>query len=107
MDTAYWGAPLNGNVFDSAINSPGEYIYTFTKSCNTSLTTISVKVNVTIQQIKNTGVSTNTSSCVTTPSYDLFSLLGNIAEVGGTWSPALTSGTGFSNPAVDAGGIYT
>ena len=101
------GAPLNGNIFDPSINLPGEYIYTFTKSCNTSLTTISVKVNVTIQQIKNPGVSTNTSSCVTTPSYNLFSLLGSTAEVGGTWSPVLSSGTGVFNPAVDAGGIYT
>jgi gliding motility-associated-like protein len=101
------GSPLNGNIFDPAINLPGEYIYTFTKSCNTALTTISVKVNVTIQQIKITGVSTNTSSCVTTPSYSLFSLLGSTAEVGGTWSPALSSGTGVFNPAVDAGGIYT
>ena len=101
------GSPLNGNVFDPAINLPGEYIYTFTKSCNTALSTISVKVNVTIQQIKNPGVNTTTSSCVTTPSYNLFSLLGSTAEVGGTWSPALTSGTGVFNPAVDAGGIYT
>ena len=101
------GSPLNGNIFDPAINLPGEYIYTFTKSCNTALTTISVKVIVSIQQIKNPGVSTTTSSCVTTPSYNLFSLLGNTAEVGGTWSPTLTSGTGVFNPAVDAGGIYT
>jgi gliding motility-associated-like protein len=100
------GSPLNGNIFDPTINSPGEYIYTFTKSCNTALTRVSVKVNVTIQQIKNTGVSTLTSSCVTTPSYDLFSLLGSTAEVGGTWSPALTSGTGVFNPAVNTGGIY-
>ena len=101
------GSPLSGNIFDPAINLPGEYLYTFTKSCNTALTTISVKVIVTIQQIKITGVSTTTSSCVTTPSYNLFSLLGSTAEVGGTWSPALTSGTGVFNPAVDTGGIYS
>jgi|UPI0004BADA0A gliding motility-associated-like protein len=101
------GSPLNGNIFDPRTNLPGEYIYTFTKTCNTALSTISVKVNVTIQQIKNTGVSTNTSSCLTTPPYDLFSLLGNTAEVGGTWSPTLTSGSGIFNPAVNAGGIYT
>ncbi len=101
------GRPLNGNIFDPAINSPGEYIYTFTKSCNTSLTTISVKVIVTIQQINKTGVSTSTSSCVTTAPYDLFPLLGSSAEVGGTWSPVLSSGTGVFNPAVDPGRIYT
>jgi gliding motility-associated-like protein len=101
------GSPLNGNVFDPTINLPGEYIYTFTKSCNTALTTVSVKVNVTLQQIKNSGINTTTSSCVTTPPYDLFSLLGSTAEVGGTWSPVLTSGTGVFNPAINAGGIYT
>jgi gliding motility-associated-like protein len=105
--TPLGGTPLNGNIFDPAINLPGEYIYTFTKSCNTSLTTISVKVNVTIQQIKIAGVSSSTSSCVTTPSYDLFTLLGSTADIGGTWSPALTSGTGVFNPAVDISGIYS
>ena len=101
------GAPLNGNVFDSAINLPGEYIYTFTKSCNTSLTTISIKVIVSIQQSKKAGVSSATSSCVTTSPYNLFPLLGTTAEIGGTWSPALPSGPGVFNPASDASGIYT
>ena len=101
------GTPLNGNVFDPTINIPGEYIYTFTKSCNTSLTTISVKVNVTIQQPKKAGVSSSTSSCVTTPSYDLFVLLGSTADIGGVWSPVLASGTGIFNPAVDISGVYS
>ena len=101
------GTPLNGNVFDVTINSPGEYIYTFTKNCNTSLTTISVKVNVTIQQSKKAGLSSSISSCVTTPSYDLFTLLGPTADLGGTWSPTLPSGTGVFNPANDLSGIYT
>jgi gliding motility-associated-like protein len=101
------GAPLNGNVFDAAINSPGEYIYTFTKNCNTSLTTISIKVIVSIQQSKKAGVSSATSSCVTTSPYNLFPLLGTTADIGGTWSPVLPSGTGVFNPATDAGGIYT
>jgi gliding motility-associated-like protein len=99
------GLPLNGNLFDAAINIPGEYIYTFTKNCNTSLTTISVKVNVTIQQTKIAGISNSTSSCVTTAPYDLFTLLGTTADIGGTWSPALTSG--IFNPATDLSGIYT
>ena len=101
------GSPLNGNIFNPSINIPGEYIYTFTKSCNTSSTTISVKVIVTIEQIKNTGVSASYSSCVTTPSYNLFTLLGSNAEVGGTWSPVLNSGTNIFNPAIDTGGIYS
>jgi len=42
------GAPLVGNVFDPAVNIPGEYNYSFTKTCNTALTFISVKVDVTV-----------------------------------------------------------
>ncbi len=101
------GKPLNGNLFESNINIPGEYIYTFTKSCNTSSTTISVKVNVTIQQTKIAGKSGLTSSCVTSAPYDLFLLLGNTAEIGGTWSPALPSGTGLFNPAKDLSDVYS
>ena len=101
------GTPLNGNLFDPNINISGEYIYTFTKTCNTSLTTISVKVNVTIQQTKIVGISSSTSSCVTTAPYDMFPLLGTTADIGGTWSPALPSGTGIFNPATDLSGVYS
>jgi gliding motility-associated-like protein len=100
------GSPLAGNVFDPNINSPGDYIYSF-PNCDVALPQITIKVNVIVQQSKNAGVSNSTSSCVTTPSYDLFPLLGTTADVGGTWSPALSSGTGIFNPAVDVSGIYT
>ena len=101
------GSPLNGNLFDPTINSPGEYIYTFTKDCNTALTTLSIKVNVTIQNSKNTGVSNSISICNNSPSLNLFDLLGSNADTDGIWSPALASGTGIFNPAVDFSGIYT
>jgi gliding motility-associated-like protein len=101
------GATLNGNIFDPNVNIPGEYIYSFTKDCNASQTNISVKVNVTIQQTKIAGVSNSTSSCVTTAPYDLFPILGTTADIGGTWSPALPSGTGIFNPAVDVSNVYS
>lgn len=101
------GAPLNNDVFDPAINIPGEYTYTFTKDCNAALSTIPVKVNVTINQAPNAGISSNYSTCVNANSFDLFSLLGNSVTTGGTWSPALSSGTSIFNPAVDQTGIYT
>jgi gliding motility-associated-like protein len=101
------GAPLNGNIFDPAVNIPGEYIYTFTKNCNTSLTTISVKANVTVVQGGNPGTSTTKNTCINDPSFDLFTLLGTNVTTGGIWSPALASGTSLFNPAVDVSGTYT
>ena len=101
------GMPLNGNVFDATINIPGEYIYSFTKDCNASLTTISVKVNVTIQQAGNAGTNNTISTCKDNAPIDLFTLLGTGAQTGGIWSPALASGTGVYNPAVDTSGAYS
>lgn len=101
------GAPLTGNIFDPAINIPGEYNYAFTKTCNTALTFINVKVNVTIQIANNAGTSTTKNTCKNEASFDLFPLLGTGVTTGGTWSPALVSGTGVFNPAVDVSGTYT
>lgn len=101
------GAPLNNDVFDPAVNIPGEYIYQFTKDCNSSPTTIPVKVNVTIQQAPNAGTSLTYSTCVNANSFDLFTLLGTTTTTGGTWSTALASGTSIFNPALDSSGVYT
>ena len=101
------GAPLNNDVFDPTINIPGEYTYQFTKDCNSSPTTIPVKVNVTIQQAPNAGTSLNYSTCVNANSFDLFTLLGTTTTTGGTWSSALSSGTSVFNPALDSSGVYT
>jgi gliding motility-associated-like protein len=101
------GAPLNNDVFNPIINIPGEYIYQFTKDCNSSPTTIPVKVNVTIQQAPNAGTSLTYSTCVNANSFDLFTLLGTTTTTGGTWSSALASGTSIFNPALDSSGVYT
>lgn len=101
------GAPLAGNIFDPTINIPGEYNYAFTKTCNTALTFINVKVNVTIQLANNAGTSTTKNTCKNEVPFDLFSLLGTGVTTGGIWSPALASGTGVFNPAVDVSGTYT
>jgi len=101
------GAPLNGNIFDPEINTPGEYIYEFTKDCNSALTTIPVKVNVAVQQAGNAGTDNTIATCANDLSFDLFPLLGVGAQTGGTWSPALASGTGIYNPSIDVSGVYT
>lgn len=101
------GAPLNGNIFDPSVNIAGEYVYTFTKDCNSSLSTIPVTVTVSIQQIGNPGTNNAVSTCTNQAPFDLFPLLGPGAEVGGVWSPILASGTSIFNPAVDMSGVYT
>lgn len=101
------GAPLTNNIFDPTVNIAGEYIYEFTKDCNASPVTIPVKVIVTIQQAPNAGTSSTYNTCINANSFDLFPLLGTNVTLGGTWSPALASGTSIFNPAVDLSGVYT
>ncbi|WP_431138098.1 hypothetical protein, partial [Psychroserpens mesophilus] len=38
---------------------------------------------------------------------NLFDSLGGTPDTGGTWSPALASGSGIFNPNVDSDGVYT
>ncbi len=100
------GIPLNGNIFNPAVNIPGEYIYNM-PDCNNPLISIPVKVNVDIQQAGNAGINNSVVVCTNDPSFDLFPILGSGTTIGGTWSPALNSGTGTFDPAVDISGVYT
>ena len=99
--------PLNGNIFDGAINTPGDYIYSFSKTCDNSNLIINITVSVAVQQAPYVGVNNSLSICANDPAVDLFPLLGTGVTTGGTWQPALASGTGIFNPAVDASGTYT
>ena len=101
------GPMLTGNVFDPNVNIEGVYIYQFTKDCNSSPTTLSVTVTVSIEQANNAGTNTTKNTCKNAVQFDLFPLLGTGVTTTGIWSPALTSGTGIFNPAVDVSGTYT
>src|SRR5690606_27389472 len=44
--------------------------------------------------------------CMNSSSVNLFDSLGGSPDMGGVWSPTLSSGTGVFNPSVDASGVY-
>lgn len=101
------GAPLAGDIFNPTVNIPGEYIYSFTKTCNTALTFISVKVNVTVEQANNAGTSTTKNTCKNNALFDLFPLLGASVTTGGTWSlNGINRPNSNFNPATDISGDY-
>jgi gliding motility-associated-like protein len=99
--------PLNGNDFIGTINTPGDYIYTFSKVCDNSNLRIPVTVTVNVEQAPFVGTDNVLTICANESPVDLFTLLGTGVTTGGTWSPALASGTGVFNPALDNGGTYT
>lgn len=70
--------------------------------CDSIITT-----NITMDPLLDAGINGAISFCTNSSSSDLFAELGGTPDVGGSWSPALASGTGMFNPSVDAGGTYT
>jgi len=91
------------DVFDPAVDAAGIYNYSYIGTC----AIIDVDIDVSIQTASVAGNNNSTIVCSNESSFDLFNLLGPTAEIGGTWSPSLASGTGIFNPAVDLSGIYT
>ncbi|WP_298237595.1 gliding motility-associated C-terminal domain-containing protein [uncultured Algibacter sp.] len=98
-----WSPALTSTtgVFDPAIDTPGVYTYTLTNSCGD----ISSNITVSVTQAANAGTDNSVTICVADGPTDLFGFLGG-AQTGGTWSPALASGTGVFDPLVDIAGDY-
>ncbi len=92
-------------IFNPAVDAPGVYTYTFfgNQPCDNDTATVTVSVN----PIPNAGTDGTAFFCSNYPAADLFTSLGGTPQTGGTWSPALASGTGVFNPLVDAPGVYT
>ena len=92
-------------VFNPAIDTAGIYTYTFTGThpCDDDTAT----VTVTVSPIPDAGQDGTAIFCSNYAPSDLFENLGGTPQPGGTWSPALASGTGVFNPLVDAAGTYT
>lgn len=89
-------------VFDPLLDAQGTYTYTLSNACGN----VSNTVEVDVTQAPNAGTDNTVSICVIDGTTDLFPFLGS-AQSGGTWFPALDSGTGEFNPLVDVAGEYT
>ncbi|WP_165780062.1 T9SS type B sorting domain-containing protein [Hanstruepera neustonica] len=115
--TALGGTPDSGGtwspalasgtgLFDPAVDAPG--IYTYTVAGTPPCPDASATVTVTVVPEPNAGTSSSINICASdTTVQDLFTILGGTPDSGGTWNPALASGTGLFDPAVDAPGVYT
>jgi len=62
---------------------------------------------VMVNPIPNAGGNGAVTFCSNFTPSDLFRNLAGNPQTGGTWSPALASGTGIFNPAIDTAGVYT
>ena len=106
-----WIPALNGsepNVLDPTLLAPGSYTYEYRVNEAAPCTGFdSSFVTLTIEEPKNAGTDASINFCSSDSPADLFATLGVDAQSGGSWSPALTSGTGVFDPAVDAAGVYT
>ncbi|WP_333808976.1 T9SS type B sorting domain-containing protein [Flavobacterium sp.] len=91
------------NIFNPNVDPPGIYNYVYNGDCEI----VDVDITVTIQQANYAGTNTAITICSDAATFDLFTLLGTGVTLGGTWSPALASGTSIFNPAVDVSGVYT
>ncbi|WP_309640861.1 gliding motility-associated C-terminal domain-containing protein [Flavobacterium sp.] len=93
------------DLFNPAVDVAGDYVYTLSgnQPCDNDTATITVIVN----PLPDAGDSASTDICSNSDPVDLITRLGGAPQLGGTWTPALASGTNFFNPAVDTAGVYT
>lgn len=100
-----WTPPMvsGTGVFDPASDPSGTYTYSVTNVCGT----VSANAVVMVDAVPDPGTNASTSYCLTDPTIDLLAVLGGSPNNGGIWSPAMISGTGVFNPALDPPGMYT
>ena len=92
-------------VFDPNVDTAG--IYTYTVTGDTPCADASSTVSISIITEPDPGLDTTLDICSNDTTIDLFNLLGGTPDIGGTWSPALSSGTGVFDPSMDPEGSYT
>lgn len=63
--------------------------------------------DVSVVLVPNPGMDSALILCSNDPPVDLFGYLGGTPTAGGTWTPALNSGTGVFDPNIDSPGLYS
>jgi len=99
QDTDGTGA-LTGNILDATGLTAGNYDFTYLVTGTAPCIDASTVITVTIEAPLNAGADTTLDICNNNGTVDLFALLGG-ADTEGTWSPAMSSGTGIFDPLVD------
>lgn len=108
-----WTGPIattNGDqgTIDPSLLADGVHIFTYTVAGLSPCPDDTATVTITIDPLPNGGTNgPDQNLCSTDAPIDLYTLLGGTPDGGGTWSPALTSGTDIFDPAIDTPGIYT
>ena len=99
------GAPTTVGQFNTGVTGLGAGLNQFTWTITgTGCVTVDT-VDITIGTPANAGTDAALATCSASPTTDLFTLIG-VADLGGTWVPAMASGTGVFNPAVDPAATY-
>ncbi|MGV9004863.1 T9SS type B sorting domain-containing protein, partial [Flavobacterium sp.] len=102
-----WSPALNSGtgIFDPSVDGAGSYTYTLAgpNPCDNDQATITVTIN----PIPDAGTEGSHLFCTNDAAQDLFNFLNGTPQTGGTWSPALASGTGIFNPLLDMAAVYT
>lgn len=100
---------LSGSIFDATMVGIGSYDFIYTVLGTAPCVNASTPVTITIAEPLSPGENSTLTICNRNDgtTYDLFLELGGTPSVGGTWSPALTSGTSVFDPAIDPEGDYT
>ncbi len=103
-----WSPALNSGtgVFNPAIDSPGLYTYTITGTPPCPDVSATVEVSF-IDSVIDAGEDGSVNVCSNGDPIFLFDVLQGTPQTGGTWSPALASGTDEFDPAVDPADQYT
>jgi|GEM_PF-1291518 len=90
-------------IFNPLIDNSGTYTYTIDNGlCGTS----SSEVNVSVYELPNAGENGILELCESDGAVDLINYLNGIPDLGGIWSPSLSSGSGMFDPSVDVSGTY-